>query len=635
MTLPSHANILLGTTPPFHGVHDNLSFIVADDFFTMAEYLKKAGYSTGAFVGSYLLDRRFGLDQGFDTYDDSYSRDYNRKLAHLERKAEEVVDPALSWLQKQISPWFLWIHCYDPHDPYDPPEPFKTRYIQDPYNGEVAYMDFALKRLVDLLETKLFRENTVVIFTADHGESLGEHGELTHGFLAYNSTLWVPLIMVIPGIKPGKVMEAVSHIDLFPTISDLFKLPFPEHLQGISLLPVLRRKSLPERLIYFESLYPYYSRGWAPIRGFYQGEEKFIDCPLPELYDLKIDFAEKSCLIEGRNLEKYKKQLTELIASLSNPAGRLAQKKADRETLDKLRSLGYISSQPIVRKEFFAPEDDVKTLLPHNNLAVEAMNIYQSGEKEKAIKILQELIKKCPHLDNGYSNLAIIYENEKELEKALETMRLGLSYIPYSYEFFFNYLSLLSKVGRFEEVIHIFEEKSSQFPQALADPEILNKLGIAYAQKGDITRAIDIYEMALSLDNKYGPLLSNLGTAFYSLFLQTKNNQALQRAQEIFKQAIEVAPDFAPSYYGLGNVYRVTGNLERAIFYWEKVLNLNPDFGLVYYHLGLAYIERKEFQKAFVTLKTYQERFGSTLSPKEKNRLTFLIQACQAKLTGK
>jgi len=292
-TLPSHANIFLGTTPNFHGVHENLNFIVNQDLLTLTERLKANGYSTGAFVGAYPLDSRFGLSQGFDVYDDQYQRDHSANLSSLERKAEIVVGAALDWLQVQKQPWFLWIHCWDPHNPYDPPEPFKTQYQERLYDGEIAYVDMALGVLLDYLgENDLF-DSTLIIFTGDHGESLGQHGEETHGYFAYNSTLWIPLIISFPETVQGRSEDYVSHIDIFPTVCDILGIEKPSFLQGISLFPTLKGKKLPERQIYFESLYPYYSRGWAPLKGFIFKKKKFIDCPLLEFYDLGNDFNEK------------------------------------------------------------------------------------------------------------------------------------------------------------------------------------------------------------------------------------------------------------------------------------------------------------------------------------------------------
>ncbi len=631
-TLPSHANILLGTTPLFHGVHDNLNFIVAEDFFTLAEFLQKAGYQTAAFVGSYLLDHRFGLNQGFNIYDDNYSRPHKQKLANLERRAEEVIQPALNWLKNQSSPWFLWIHCYDPHDPYEPPPPFSFQYANDPYNGEVAYVDHALKPLIDLLETESYRSSTVIIFTADHGESLGEHGEETHGFLAYNSTLWVPLIMIVPGMKPTIIDEFVSHIDIFPTIAELINSSPPSELQGISLLSIVKGKKWPERKIYFESLYPYYSRGWAPIRGFYQKNVKFIDSPLPELYDLQKDFAEKNNLISSGVVQKYKAELNSLITSLSGAREKIAQAKADRERLEKLRSLGYTSSQPVERKQFFSPEYDVKNLLPYNNQAVEAIRLYQRGEKQRAIELLTEIIKKCPFLDSAYSNLAILYKQEGRPDKALETLKLGMANIPSSYEFFFNYFNLLIEAKEAEEAIKFFEENSPRFPRASSDPEIMNLLALAYYQKGDLKKAIEIYELAISVDEQYAPLMANLGSAYLSLFFKTKERRLLELSMEKFKRAIAIDPDFSQAYNGLAMIYRLIGNIDGAIYCWEKALELSHESPQIYYFLGLAYMEKAQFQKALPLFKTYLEKTGAALSKDEKEKLIFLIQTCEERI---
>ena len=343
-TLPSHANILLGTVPLNHGVHDNSNFVVEKEFLTLAGHLKSFGYSTGAFVGAYPLDSRFGLTQGFDVYDDDYGSQNFQEPSYVERRAEVVIDSALKWQERQESPWFLWVHCFDPHFPYESPEPFRTQYKETPYNGEVAYVDSILGKLFDYLKENNFFSDTMIIVTGDHGESLGEHGEITHGYFAYNSTIWIPLIIYIPGVKNGHVEQIVSHIDIFPTVCDVLRIEKPSFLQGISLLPAIQGKKLPKRSIYFESMYPYYSRAWGPIRGIISGDEKYIDSPIPELYDLDKDFDELKNLAETKSLENYKKQLARIIKDQSfhgvEPGVR---KKIDRKSLEKLKSLGYIS----------------------------------------------------------------------------------------------------------------------------------------------------------------------------------------------------------------------------------------------------------------------------------------------------
>ena len=249
-TLPSHANILFGTTPLHHGVHDNSNFIIREKFLSAAEHLKKYDYATAAFIGAFPLDSRFGISQGFDLYDDDYDVRSSKTDLGKERKADIVVDRAISWLKEQNSLWFLWIHCWDPHDPYEPPEPFKKQFSKNPYDGEVAYVDHVLGRLFKYMEENNLFDTSLIIFTGDHGESLGEHNEETHGLFAYNSTIWIPLIISVPDLKPRKVKQYVSHIDIFPTICEVLDIEKPAFLHGTSLLPALKGKKLQKRAIY-------------------------------------------------------------------------------------------------------------------------------------------------------------------------------------------------------------------------------------------------------------------------------------------------------------------------------------------------------------------------------------------------
>ncbi len=626
-TLPSHTNILLGTTPLYHGVHENLNFIVSEELLTLAEYLKSHGYATGAFVGAYPLDSRFGLTQGFDTYDDEYARIHSVNPSSLERKAEAVVANALVWLERQDSPWFLWIHLWDPHVPYEPPEPFKTQYKENPYEGEVAYVDFTLGKLFNHMEENDLFDKTTVIFTGDHGESLGQHGEETHGFFAYNTTIWIPLIISIPGNNPGRIDHYVSHVDIFPTVCDILGLRKPSFLQGISLLPAIEGKKLRERPIYIESLYPYYSRGWAPLKGFIHQKKKFIDSPIPELYELDKDFDEQKNLARREKLDRYRKQLEKIISDQTPSKKIQAERKVDRETREKLKSLGYVSSAQVVKKENFGPQDDVKVLLPYINETDNAWRLYKNGKADEAIKLLLEIIKKRKDVDMAYKRLAAIYEETKRTEEALEILEQGLSILPSNYEIFQGYVKILVSAGQYDKVISTFKEMSLR--EVEFDPEVWNNLGIAFAKKGNFEEAIKAYEMGLSLDNRYAELYNNMGNAYYSLGLKTKDTFIFNSCFEHYKKAIELDPKYPVPYLGLGHAYIVVGNTEGAIYCWEKAIEADPNFYQAHLDLALAYLNTGNKAKACEMLNDYKKQYYHLMATDDRIRLDDLLKNCQ------
>ncbi len=623
-TLPSHANILLGVTPNYHGVHENLNFVVSEKLLTLAEHLKNNGYRTGAFVGAYPLDSRFGLSQGFDIYDDNYSRNHTEYFVSLERSAEAVIKSALEWLEGQRSPWFLWIHCWDPHTPYEPPEPFKTEYKEHLYEGEVAYVDLALGKLLDYMKEKSLFDSTLFIFTGDHGESLGQHGEKTHGFFAYNSSTWIPLIISHPTTVQGSVGHYVSHIDIFPTICDVLGIEKPSSLQGISLLPALKGRKLPERPIYFESLYPYYSRGWAPLKGFILDKKKFISSPIPELYELDHDFDELNNLAEQNKIVELRSQLKRIIDDLTPSEKIDAAQKIDRETRGKLASLGYISSVQVSQKKNFGIQDDVKILLPYINKAKEAWELCEEGKLDAGIKLLNEIIEERKNIDLAYKNLAFIYRAEGNIKEAIDILEEGLNALPANYEIFIEYMKLLISAQQYDKVISSFEKMSIR--EAEYDPAIWNNLGIAYAKKGKFEEAIKAYEMGLSLDDKLPELYNNLANAYYSYALQSNDSLLFSRCFEYYKKAIELDPSYSSPYHGLGHAYKQEGNLEGALYCWEKALEINPTFGTAFFDLATAYLNTGDKMKAFQLLTDYKRQYFQLMPPVDREKLNALLE---------
>ena len=625
-TLPSHTNILLGTTPLYHGVHDNSKFRVSEDFLTLAEHLKSKGYSTAAFIGAFALDSRFGLPQGFDVYDDSYPSKSSAAFVPPERKAEKVINPALDWLEKQDSRWFAWIHLWDPHTLYLPPEPFKSQFKDDPYSGEVAYVDSELGKLFDYLDKENLMENTLIILTGDHGESLGEHGELTHTYFAYNSTLWVPLIFTGPGIDSRRIDEYVCHIDIFPTLCDILGIEKPSFLQGVSLLPLMKGKKIEKRAIYFESLAPYYNQGGASLRGFIEEREKFIDSPLPEYYDLEDDFDELKNIVQKIDPDRYRKKLKKIKEEFSSPQEVQGRQKIDREALEKLRSLGYIVSPVPQLKKSYGPEDDLKTLLPLQQKLDRAVILYDGGEVEASTKLLNETIRKRKDFAPAYLYLYHIYRAQGRVEKVMEIMERGLNNNPENYAIFSTYGIFLVMEKKWDKGIKVLEE-------ALAlvdfDPEVWNFLGFAYWRKGEDQKALEHYRKAIALDDSDALVYSNLGALYLSIFQRSRKREDHFQSMEYFKKAIELDPDLAAAYKGLGACYGIRGQTKEAISILEKALELSPKDYFLVYNLGMANLEIGRKAQALKYFEKYLVLKKDTISTEERRKIETLIQQCK------
>src|SRR6266446_259430 len=348
VTLPSHTAIFTGTYPIYSGMHDFAANKLNPTQATLASVLKENGYTTGAVIGSAVLDSRFGLNHGFDFYYDHF--DFNRlqesNLDEMERPGDIVADVTLDWLSKNYQKkFFLWMHLYDPHYPYRPPAPYSEEYRDRPYDGEIAFADAQVGRLLEFLKNKGLYQSTLIVLSGDHGESLGEHGEKTHGFFIYNATLHVPLIIHLAGgVHARTVANLVNLADLMPTVLAALNIQIPAQVQGQSLLPLMSpKKEDNARSLYAETFLPRLHFNWSELRGVETETYHFIDAPKPELYDLRKDPGETHNLYADRKAvaEEMRARLTALIRQYS--AGQeLAEKTGlDPALMERLKSLGY------------------------------------------------------------------------------------------------------------------------------------------------------------------------------------------------------------------------------------------------------------------------------------------------------
>lgn len=620
LTLPSHTSIFTGLPPTDHGVHDNAGFRVRDDLTTMAEWLKRHGYATAAFIGAFPLDKRFGLAQGFDVYDQQYAVRSPRRIFFAERKAEAVVDAALAWLARQTGdrPWFLWVHLFDPHQPYDPPAAYRTGpWAQDPYGGEVAYTDDQVGRLLDELRRRQAWDRTLVVLTADHGESLGEHGEPTHGLFAYNATLHVPLLIHRPELQgTRRVPWPVSHADLFPTVCGLLGLPVPKTVRGRNLAPFLEdpQGRPPETApIYIEALAAYLNRNWAPIVGVIDRGMKFIDTPIPELYDLQKDFHELTNLAPRSDLTPYRRTLQAFLRPDRFP--RPTPETA--ETLEILRSLGYAAGGTgLSRKKTFTPDDDPKRLVEVHRMFLRALELHERGQSPEAIDLLKQVITRRRDMVVAYTNLVIMYRDVGDTRNAVLAAQAGLRAVPGSPELLSQLGQALVEAGYFEDGIRTLRQAAQL--QA-TDPDVWNYLGFAYWRTDRFQPALEAFQRALRLTDADPLIYNNLGNLYLSM-------KRYADAEQTFRKALQLDPHLAAAYNGYAAARLAQGAWEDAYRAWQKALAADPDYAMAHYNLGVELYRRGRKQEARSHLLRYLELMGPRIPAEEHQKIEQMLR---------
>jgi arylsulfatase A-like enzyme/Flp pilus assembly protein TadD len=614
ITLPSHASIFTGRYPLAHGVRDNGSYRLAESETTLAEAFTSAGYRSAAFVGSFALDSRFGLDQGFELYDDFYGDTSPfDDFAISERSADDVLAPALAWIREaQATRWFVFLHLYDPHAPYVAPPAFRERHPGDAYGGEVAYVDDALGRFVKELRELGVMDNTLVILTSDHGESLGEHGEKTHGMFAYESTMHVPLIMSWNGVLPEgvRVQARVRLVDVAPTLMELVGLPSPPGQQGESLVAaILQPDSARDRDSYFEALAFHLNRNWAPLTGLYRERFKFIDLPLPELYDLVSDPDEVDNVYRTRaaTSRELHDELDEMVARES--AATSADTRAvevDEETRERLRALGYlVATGPGLTPAEFTEDDDPKRLVPLSDRFDRAVAANMAGRTDEAIRLFRAIIDERPSFTNAYANLAYVLHEIGRLDESIAVIELAMTRGAHNRSMLGRLGAYLQEAGRLEESVVLLESVVEDDPTYV---EAFNYLGVSYSRLGRTREAIETLNRVLELDPSYASGYSNLGSVFLA-------GKRFGDAEALFGKALELDPRLATAWNGLGIVQASTGRESDAIESWKKAVSLDPRQYDTLYNLGTLLTKLNLFDGAI----RYLDQFVET-APREQYR---------------
>ncbi len=548
VTLPSHTVIFTGTYPTLNGMHDFSGNKLGPNQTTLAAVLKEHGYTTGAVLGSAVLDSRFGLNRGFDFYYDhfDFSRLQESNLEEMERPGNVVADIAIDWLSKNSQKkFFLWMHLYDPHYPYHPPEPFATEYKDRPYDGEIAFADSQLGRLIAFLKEKGLYRNTLIVVSGDHGESLGEHGEKTHGFFIYNATIHVPLIIHLPGSGASTIANVVSLADIMPTVLQKAKLDVPAQVQGQSLLPLIESKPQDARSVYSETFLPRLHFNWSELRAIENQKYHFIDAPQPELYDLSKDPNETQNLFDQKRAvsEEMRALLAQTIKQNSG-SGELAEKSGlDPALAERLRSLGYVAfsggGNPTISNRLLPdPKDRVQTY----ELISDAMSQSQHGEYATSTENLLAALKTDP------DSVPIHY-------------LLGLNY--------YRLHDFPNSVTHLEKVVQL----SPNYALAVF------QLGLSYGRNGDFERAIVSLKRSLELDPTNFAASYNLGAAYLQLKMSAE-------AVAAFHQCITIAPDYAAGHRALGEMLLYQGEVDQAISELRRASELTPQDPAV--HLSLA-----------------------------------------------
>jgi choline-sulfatase len=567
LTPVSHATIFTGTYPQFHTVTD-FGHPLPSLLPYVPEILKKSGYHTGAFVGSLILDPKAsmapGFDRGFEVFEAGFHPKHGPEEGRydtVERRAGDVVQRAINWLTKnRPSPFFIWVHLYDPHAPYDPPAPYDTRF-KDPYDAEIAYADASLGKLFTYLRQRGLYERSLIMMMSDHGESLGAHGEAMHGIFLYDETIHVPLLFKLPGavLAGRRVSSRVRLLDIAPTLLSMLSLPLAPTFQGESLVPLMKANAkdgdadLPA---YAETDYPHRAFGWSALRALRSGKYLYIRAPKPELYDEVQDkggqrnLAGTSPAVAGTLLS----QLNSLREKTSSSRGDKPEQTLTAEQSEKLAALGYAGSSSAATSADPLQGADPKDKIEISNILHEGMIAVEDGRYTAAIPLLQHVLDDSPSITAAQAQLGIALARTKRYPEAITVLRKAVALLPESVEPQYELGMALFETGAWQESTPHFEFVAKKRPKW---PDAQYSLAAVYARTQHVPEAVDLLHTVLELNPEHFRANLLLGRI---LTLEHFPEQAMP----YLNQAVKSEPGNFEAHAFLGDAYEQLGKSDAA-----------------------------------------------------------------------
>lgn len=576
ITLPAHVSLLTGLYPFAHGVRNNGTFALADAVPTLATVLHERGYRTAAFVSAFVLDRRYGLARGFDHYDDRFENAARSTAAgEVERRGDRTALAAGEWLSHQAGdgvPLFVWLHLYDPHDPYDPPSPFREAFADRPYDGEIAFDDNVISSLLGRVERLGRLTSTVVAVVGDHGESLGDHDELTHSLFVYESALRVPLILSWPNHLPaGRRVSALARsIDLAPTLLDVAGQPALAHVEGQSLMPLVRGRATGPASAYGETYFPFFYMHWAPLRSIQDDRWKFIEAPSPELYDLSRDSREQTNLAE-REPARAAALRGALDTMTGGRAGMMSEHPVDRETTERLAALGYLgaatSGASSLRSEARA---DPKAMIGVFNRLRRANAAVREGRFAEAETIAGEALERDPQNAFARVVLANAKMEQGRYREAIAAYRAYADLVPTSADAHHRIAICYARLGDLDRALAEEDAALALDPRDAEAHELRGGLLAERLHPGDADQAIHELHAAVDIDPGNAPFRVGLARALIAA-------QRADEAEAELRRAFELQPDNADAHAAYAAVLVSRGRLDAAVAEFTRALALQPD----------------------------------------------------------